>query len=70
MWILKGLILGSILSVVFCAVYLRSLTGPIRQNSAVSLSMLSYFTIHKSLFWIALALTFVSCFTWARLISR
>jgi hypothetical protein len=70
MWILKGIVVGSIVSVGFCLIYLRTLTGPIRQNAAISLDVLTFNTIYKPLFWVAFVLTFAACCTWARLLSR
>jgi hypothetical protein len=70
MWMLKGLVVGSILFVAFSVVYLRTFTGPIRQNAAISLDVLTFNTIYKPLFWVAFVLTAASCCVWARLLSR
>jgi hypothetical protein len=70
MWILKGMVVGSILCLVFCVAYLRSIVGSFRPNAAGDLTTLTYFTIYKPLFWVALALTVSSGLVWSRLLNR
>jgi len=65
MWLVKGVLFGLLLSVVFTGVYLKMFIGPTREGVATGLSVIRP-GLQMSVYWIALAATIVTSCLWAK----
>jgi len=65
MWLLKGVLSGLLLFGIFTIMYFRGLTGPIRQNAATSLSVITQGVIYEPWYWAVFLSTMVTSGLWA-----
>jgi len=65
MWLVKGILFGLLLSVIFTVVYFKVFIGPMRENVATGVSVIKS-GFHLSVYWVALAATIVTSCLWAK----
>lgn len=70
MWVLKGLVSGAVIFLIFTAYYVKSMIGPIQSNKATSLRMLAESTVQQPLYWLAFLMALGSAVTCAYLLAK
>ena len=65
MWLVKGVLFGLLLSLMFTVIYFKVFIGPTRENVATGLSVIKA-AFHLSVYWMALAATIVTSCLWAK----
>jgi len=70
MWLLKGVLWGVFLFGVFTIIYFRGLTGPVRQNVAISVNLITSNMIYLPMYWAVFVCTVITSCLWARLLHE
>jgi hypothetical protein len=70
MWVLKGLVGGTIIFTLFTVYYLKSIMGPTHANKAISLGMLVGSTMQQPLYWLAFLMALGSALACAYLVAK
>ncbi len=67
MWLAKGVVSGLLLFLVFTVIYFRGFIGPIRQDTATGLSVITS-ALQVPLYWVVFAFTMVTSCLWAKVL--
>lgn len=70
MWLLKGALSGIAICIAFTLYYLKAIVGPLRQNVATGLSVITRPTVYEPLYWLALLMILSSAILCAFLVFR
>jgi hypothetical protein len=70
MWVLKGVISGTVIFLIFTVYYLKSIIGPMAANKATSLGMLAESTVREPLYGLAFLMVLGSAVTCAYLLAK
>ena len=70
MWILKGLLSGSVVFLIFTVYYLKSVIGPSKSGHAIGVSVITSTTIHQPLFWLTFLVVLAAAVMCARMLQQ
>jgi hypothetical protein len=70
MWILKGLLSGSVVFLIFTVYYLKSVIGPSKSGHAIGVSVITSTTIQQPMYWLTFLLVLFAAVMCARLLQQ